>query len=202
MFECEMKLPLTKREQDALLELADDPDETIQTNYYYDTEMLDMQRKGITCRIREHKGSFVATKKTHLANGVSNEETSEATGPFDISQFGKNVKLYGEMITHRTVLLNINSVVAALDKNTYLGTTDYELEIEYEPEQREEAERWLRYYADNVDSTLAGEDAVEFIFRLSKFKAKSARFFDYYSIISANIEEVLLDEVVLLNDCQ
>ena len=184
-----------------MLELADDPDETIQTNYYYDTEMLDMQRKGITCRIREHKGSFVATKKTHLTNGVSNEETSEATGPFDISQFGKNVKLYGEMITHRTVLLNINSVVVTLDKNTYLGTTDYEFEIEYEREQREEAERWLRYYADYVDSTLAGEDEAEFIFRLSKSKAKSARFFDYYSIISANREEVSLDEVVLLNDC-
>lgn len=196
MLEYEIKLPITKREYELLLELRETDHEDTHTNYYYDTDRLDNHRRGITCRIRERNGRFVATKKTHMAHGVSKEETSEVADVYDTSLFDKNVRLYGEMKTQRTVLSDNNGVVATLDKNTYLGMTDYELEIEYEPERRREAECRLKYYGEYVDSTLRGEDAIEFASRRSQKRSKSARFFDYYSVICANDEEVSLDEVI------
>lgn len=107
-----------------------------QTNFYYDTQDFSYNRKGITCRIREKGNRYTATIKEHRLNTLncSEEKTIEVKNEYDTSLFeGMNLSLQGVMQTHRKDILLSNGIRIAIDKNIYLGTEDYELEIEYDP---------------------------------------------------------------------
>lgn len=115
-----------------------------QVNYYYDTPTLNMNKAGITCRIRERCGRFTATIKTHFAKhcGESTERTVSAVSRSDISLFSQlGVSYRGSLITERAVRCPSSGLIIMLDRNTYLGKTDFELEIEYSAGRKCEAER-------------------------------------------------------------
>ncbi len=180
MLEYEMKLPLTREEYTLLSEQEDRHAEVrIQTNYYYDSDNFDMNRAGITCRIRKRDGIYTATVKEHgYGEHCSKETSARVTDEKDTSLFeGKDIKLQGNMITHRTVLYSTEEYEAVLDKNTYLGTTDYELEVEYTEKTEENALRFIERAKETL-AMLSGEITLESNEQRKRPKSKSERFFE------------------------
>lgn len=144
MLEFEKKCLLSEEEYRVLLApTGKHPVQTVQTNYYYDTENLDGNKKGITYRIRESQGKCVATVKAHrtgIRNG-SSEQTRAVSHPFESHVFGVvGLRLQGCLTTLRTVLFREEGIEAVLDKNVYLDRVDHELEVEYTPENAAKAE--------------------------------------------------------------
>ena len=112
----------------------------VQTNYYYDTDDGAFHNRGITCRIREKNATYVATIKEHKGNEKSEENSKEVKNAFDTTLFADlGVSFQGSLKTTRTILCRDTGVIALLDKNEYLDTVDYELEIEYLEEYEEQA---------------------------------------------------------------
>ena len=93
----------------------------------------------------------------------------------------KNKTMLGEMNVRKTVLEHSNDIIVELSENTYLGTTDYELEIEYDPEVMRSAECLLNYYAEYIDLSLYGEYAIVFLERLKYAKTREQRFIERLS---------------------
>lgn len=120
-----------------------------QTNYYIDTDDLYLKKFGILLRIRE-KGYFVMNLKAPLAEGLLEKKESitkeqyedfKNKGIFptsDIKSFlqmlGVDVnklKIQTSLFTERTEIDNYEGgEIFSIDKNTYNGITDYELEME------------------------------------------------------------------------
>ena len=66
MIETEKKIILTYEEYLAIImKMCKYAEPVIQTNYYFDTENLTMNRKGVTCRIRFKNGKYTAEIKSH-----------------------------------------------------------------------------------------------------------------------------------------
>lgn len=181
MVECEKKILLSREEYLVVKSIAPKCTQTIkQTNYYYDTDNFKMNKKGITCRIREKNGKYVATIKNHKIGKkeCSLETSKEVRDKNDNSLFEKlNVKYQGKLTTTRTTMLYNHRVKVMIDKNTYLGVTDYELEVEYIPEEEKYAERIIRCLAQVVNSKIPQTDIEDFCKRTKKSKNKSERFF-------------------------
>lgn len=134
MIEFEKKILLTKEEYTCLLHHFGDKNQPVkQINYYFDTKDLFMHRQGITCRIRLKNGTYVATMKQHTPNSdFSTEKQLEVRAGLDDNSFvDMGLELQGELITNRCPIIKNDTCEAVLDKNDYLGYTDYELEIEY-----------------------------------------------------------------------
>lgn len=179
MLEYEMKLPLTADEYTLLLEQEDRHADTyVQTNYYYDNGNLDLNKQGITCRIREEAdGSFTATVKKHDGAEVSEETSVIASGNDDTASFPfKDLRLYGSMRTHRTVVFDTEEFQVVYDINAYLGTVDYELEIEYAPGKRERAERYMKRAIEFL--ALFDDGTFKSTEQRNRPKSKSERFFE------------------------
>ena len=182
MLEFEKKVLLTPEEYRELLALANgNTARIVQTNYYYDSDQLDMNRQGITCRIREKNGRYKATVKNHRAEDreCSVENAKEVLGPLDDSFFkGMNVNLQGYLTTTRTVFYAGKGLEVVLDENTYLGTQDFELEIEYTCENANHADFVLRLLAMILHGPDKGGGAVDFCVRTRFSQSKSERFFE------------------------
>lgn len=180
MQEFEKKVLLTQEEYRCLLRLADgNVEHFIQINYYYDSEQLDMNRQGITCRIRKKNDNWEATVKTHGSeNGCSTEETKEILGPWDDGIFrDMKLALQGKLTTTRTVLYSGEGLEVVLDANSYLGIRDYELEIEHTCENENHAEFVLRLLAELLCAQQINQGVKEFCTRTRFTQSKSARFF-------------------------
>ena len=135
MLEYEKKFVLSQTEYEVLRNTFNGYNTKTQVNYYYDTEDFFYNQKGITYRIREKDGEYEATVKTHFSNNYSEEKTVTVKNAFDTSAFtGTNVLLHGCLQTDRKEIIMPNGMCIALDKNTYLDTVDYELEVEYVPQ--------------------------------------------------------------------
>lgn len=156
MTEFEKKLMLTRDEYDYLMEnfgyespLSPKPI-VKQVNYYFDTDDLAMHRQNITCRIRFKDGEYVGTMKSHNADDAYSTETpiDVRHGLQDNSFAGMGLKLRGELTTYRCIILKDAHCEVVLDKNEYLDTTDYELEIEYFPEYAKDALGVYRVFLD------------------------------------------------------
>ena len=188
MLEYEKKILLTAEEYFTLLRLKDKKQSpTIQTNYYYDTDDLKMNLQGITCRIREKNGKYKATIKAHKqANKeCSIEKTKDALNKYDDSLFsGMHLKLQGSLTTERVILYSDNGCEVVLDKNMYLGMTDYELEVEYLPEYEEHASKLIYRHI----SFLYPLKLCMLILSQRVSKSKSERFFEYKQKLSCQKE--------------
>lgn len=182
MIEYEVKLMLSKEEYDFIMDVYDSEADSIrQVNYYYDTDGLDMNKKGITCRIRQIGDYLCATMKDHTDGaGGRSEEMSFAV--YRVSEvmdfFGFHLRQQGSLVTERTNLKIKADVLATLDKNTYLGTEDYELEIEYQEDNLALAVNILKSIAEMLYSGGVINGTGEFLSRAGAGKSKSARFFD------------------------
>ena len=182
MLEYEKKIPLSEEEYLTLLEImCTHPPTKVQTNYYYDTDDFSMNKKGITCRIREKNGHYKATVKKHnmYSKDSSIELSSEVESILDDSLFaGMGVKLMGSLRTERTVIHSDGSCEIVLDKNTYLNFTDYELEVEYLPNCEERAQRFIYGLAEALYVCNKQMSISQFGERANFSKSKSSRFFE------------------------
>lgn len=138
--EIEFKSGLTTEEYEKLIKKYDLENKTfIQTNYYFDTENLDLIKNQIILRIREKDYNIKLSSKTKTTEGalerhiiLEKEKAFEMIkNGFDASIIGieHNVKLVASLQTQRTKMPYKTGVIF-LDKNTYYDTVDYEVEFE------------------------------------------------------------------------
>lgn len=176
MLEQEYKRMLTKEQYDLIKANYRFDDEIIQTNFYYDTPDFRMIKNGFTVRVREinEEKLFLQIKKK-LASKIDGVRVrSEFEKEIDnlpkeidfltvenlIRQTLKinftKLEEIGFLITERSVLKTSNCEIA-LDKNTYLGKTDYELEIEFE-DNHFEALQFLKKLGMDCGNTAMGKN--------------------------------------------
>ena len=189
MTELEKKLLLTEDEYDYLMEhlgyespLIQKPI-TTQVNYYFDTDDFSMNRQNTTCRIRLKDGKYKATMKKHASSGDQSTETEmEIRNGFESNAFtDMGLKLQGELVTQRFVVLKDANCEAVLDKNEYLGHTDYELEIEYTQDHENDAQAILKIFRDMLTRQKCFLIYKEGIADPPKIPSKSNRFFNRMS---------------------
>ena len=182
MFEYEKKVMLTAEEYGSLLmSLCVGICPTIQTNYYFDTPDFAMNRKKITCRIRGKEGRFKATIKDHKTGCAecSAETVISDEKEYDPSVFHMlGLYCHGELVTERRVLFKDNFCEAVIDRNTYLGCTDYELEVEYTAGSERKAQLLLEEIAYALMHIGTSSGMNTFYERMGSGKSKSERFFE------------------------
>lgn len=117
-----------------------------QTNHYIDTNTQELKRLGISLRIREKNG-YKLTLKTPLAEGLLEKKQTLKKEEFDTfvktreMPFGEvlefidrlyikpgDLQLLASLTTERAEVL-YNGFTLAIDKNSYHGKVDYELEM-------------------------------------------------------------------------
>lgn len=164
-----------------------------QVNYYYDTENLFFNARGITCRIRKKGQELTATIKAHRPGpkGVSLEHSFPVDKVWDTFPLGSLcLKKMGHLTTIRTVCSPVPGVRTELDKNTYLDTIDYELEIEYAPDRATAANCELNSMAMTLFQQGILNDTADFIQRTGKGNSKSQRFFSAKATIKNSSERM------------
>lgn len=181
MIELEKKLLLSKEEYKRLVAyFGKGKSATKQVNYYYDTDNLRMDQQNITCRLRWKNGIWQGIRKKHyLDSDISEETTAEVyNGVCDNTFTREGLTLQGEMVTYRMILFKNDVCEVVLDKNTYLGYTDYEVELEYA--QGYEQHMWdvLRSLAEVLLPVSSPIPTFQLFGRLQSKKSKSRRFFD------------------------
>ncbi|MEG0551262.1 MAG: CYTH domain-containing protein [Vagococcus sp.] len=152
--EIEFKNMLIKEEYDNLLaeyQLSDNSLKT-QTNFYFDTAEFQLKNKKMGLRIRKTHSSIEFTLKAPTSNQHTMLEVTDYLDTFDSDiSLAKQVlnkesdvveyliregipleKLMpiGELTTTRGEMRLESNVLLVLDKSTYYGKTDYELEME------------------------------------------------------------------------
>lgn len=186
MTELEKKLLLSKDEYDYLMELFGYDDSLTnkpivkQINYYFDTDDLSMNRQNITCRVRLKNGKYKGTMKKHSSDSNHSTETEvEIYDGISNNAFtNMGLKLKGELITERCVILNDSNCEVVLDKNEYLGHTDYELEIEYAPAHEKDAQAILRVILETLMFRKTFLAYKESYMQRQNVPSKSNRFFE------------------------
>lgn len=147
--EIEFKNLLTEKEYEMLLHAYPFPKKgTWQTNYYFETEDLNMSKKGAALRIREKNGTFRLTLKEPHPDGLL--ETHDVLSPEEARSFLDNkiikkpntahqleklginpfsLRYFGKLSTERREL-KTRDCLLVLDYSQYNGLEDYELELE------------------------------------------------------------------------
>ena len=151
MIERELKQLISSQDYIALLSfLSSFPSESIeQLNHYYDTENGYYNSIHTTVRIREKNGRLKGTVKSHVICNKSIErdfKVSSLPERFVIDE--RNVFYKGKLHTERKIYRLGNGLILFLDKNSYLDTVDYEIEIEY-PEDLEEIAKTMNTQCSN-----------------------------------------------------
>ena len=181
MVEYEKKILLKKEEYHVLKNLifSECPDIT-QKNYYYDQKDFAFNKCGTTCRIRRKNKKWEITVKKHNAftDGGNIENTRLFTGKYDDSWFRSiGLVCFGTLKTTRNVLSPCKYVLFMLDRNEYLNTEDYELEIEYAQDHEAEAQDEIKKIA-RLLFLYCRTATEEFCSRVNAGKSKSERFFE------------------------
>lgn len=116
----------------------------IQINYYYDTYDNKLNKENVTVRIRQVYDKLKWQIKRHSGeNGaffVSDEYSGDLSDlPRSVAVNGINEMLYlkGNLITERKIFYFSNRSMICFDINVYLGAIDYEIEIEYNTDDKE-----------------------------------------------------------------
>ena len=201
MTELEKKLLLIEDEYDYLMEhlgyesqLIQKPI-TTQVNYYFDTDDFSMNRQNTTCRIRLKDGKYKATMKKHTSSGDQSTETEmEIYNGLESNAFtDMGLKLQGELVTQRFVVLKDANCEAVLDKNEYLGHTDYELEIEYTQDHENDAQAILKIFKDMLTRRKCFLAYKESLKEAPDVPSKSSRFFERMSSTKATSQAPAFD---------
>ena len=142
----------------------------------------------IKSRLLSKKIIITILQKIHSVDSDCSKELSrEAESEYDTALFaGKNVVLQGCMQTERMCIPMENSIVVMLDKNTYLGITDYEMEIEYHPRREQFCEEIIDELASKIVRYHSGMLAYDFMKRAKQSKSKSERFFERKRMLEGN----------------
>lgn len=182
MLEYEKKIMLTEDEYYSII-LSMRKHITIQTqiNYYFDNDDLSMNEKGITCRIRSKNGTYKATVKKHNAehSDCSIEVDLVEKTDFDPKIFNVlGLHHQGKLVTERIVMHKDSACEMVLDRNVYLGHTDFELEVEYCKESEARAETLIKNVAECLIKNKHFTGIDEFTARVGQGNSKSQRFFE------------------------
>lgn len=151
MTELEKKLLLSAEEYQYLFDrFCKEKTPTKQVNYYFDTEDFEMNHKNITCRIRFKDGCYKGTVKQHKSDSDRSLETEIQVrdGIYDNAFIDMGLKFKGQLVTERVIIFKDLFCEVVLDKNDYLGCTDYELEVEYCLQYEEEASAIYKEFLD------------------------------------------------------
>ena len=178
MFELEKKVLLSAREYKILCKKFNTSKPAVQINYYYDTPSLDMNRSNTTCRIRKRNGICTATVKTHNlgSRDRSIERSQRVKNEYDACLFADSgMVLQGSLKTERASITRYPGIRIDIDKNTYLGFTDYELEIEYTPESGPSCSLLLNQISEFLGYSLNSRRYEDFIFRTQYTAKKPSR---------------------------
>lgn len=146
MIESEFKVMLTEEQYSSVHSMYGWDKEIEQTNFYYDTAGLSLIGSHITCRVRRIDGVHYLQMKLPTDVAYSRIELEQELGaelPRELSADVLNalsgrsdmpdVKLLGGLTTYRSVK-KLDGAEIDLDKSSYFGRTDYELEIEFTDE--------------------------------------------------------------------
>ena len=182
MKEFEQKILLSKSEYDCIMaHLGQRERTTRQVNYYFDTDDFSMNKHGVTCRIREKDGKLKATYKDHRRAKCFCSEETDCTirnGLEDNDFVDMGLTYQGCLDTCRTVIMEKPFCTVTVDRNEYLGITDYELEAEY----LEGHEVLVMTHVKKMLGCLGVlKDSEKFnvlTIRTANVKSKSERFFD------------------------
>ena len=197
MTELEKKVLLTKDEYDYLMEHFSHNDSAPlnpivkQINYYYDTDDLSMNQQDITCRIRLKGGKYKGTMKKHsFDSDFSTEIDMDIQNGLEDNAFTTmGLKLQGELVTERCIILEDEVCEVVLDKNEYLGYTDYELEIEYNEAFEHYAERILNIMIDSLVHNSKSDSAQHTYNQIQQVPSKSKRFFQRMSNTKTTVQK-------------
>ena len=183
MLEYEKKIMLTANEYHtlAMSNRCKNIPKQLQTNYYFDDDDFSMNKKGITCRIRYKNGKYKACIKNHNTNHC--DCSMELNLPEDVKfdpHFFKTLGLQGqgELVTERIIIYKYAMCEVVLDRNIYLGHTDFELEVEYCQEGEPKAEKLIKSIAEYLTVARHSEESESFLKRIGQGKSKSQRFFE------------------------
>ena len=139
--EVEYKILVNKDSFEKLSALYKDKMFVKQTNYYYDTETLNLRNQKCALRIREKNNTFLITLKTPASKGhheyecYVKENSPEVFKTSEIKdilyQLIKDQPLIelGKCVTYRAVVA-LEKAELCFDINEYNGITDYEIEYE------------------------------------------------------------------------
>lgn len=180
MIEMEKKMLLTRQEYEYLLACFGQTNRSIkQINYYFDTDDLAMNAQNITCRIRLKDNKYKGTMKHHVANADYSIETDieVRNGVFDNAFIDMGLKLQGTLTTERHIILRDSNYEVVLDKNDYLGYTDYELEFEWLPNSEKNFNFTVVSILDILPYRIFSLPPQDIILRCKETKSKSKRFF-------------------------
>ena len=144
MLETELKAMLTENQFDKIRDIFKWDSIKDQTNSYYISPDNILKKHGITLRIRTIDNTHILQVKKHTSkNGalqISEESEFEIDAiPIELTEddvykytgIKTTASLIGDLTTTRYSCFYTPEVEICLDKSTYLGLTDYEIEIEY-----------------------------------------------------------------------
>lgn len=182
MLEREIKQLLTKELYDKLLaetSASQTRKQHTQINYYYDTPDFRLYEQGMTLRVRQKDSSLSLELKYPVEHQETYKVKRELAHPigelpmtFPLEKFFTEIPLQGEaqlvqmLVTERTRIAVSDSVRIDLDKSSYLGIVDYEIEIEFEEGSYDQAYHTYTSILPHLTLTSSG--------------GKNARFFQRY----------------------
>ncbi len=146
--EIEFKTFITKEIYEDLLQKFELENNVFkQTNFYFDSKDLELEKQKIVLRIRQKQNNYKLTSKVHTDGGAEethlllNEDSAQTMlkDGFDASIINLNhfVSNICELSTYRVSTTYKNGVIF-FDKSVYYGKTDYE--IEYEADSLEQGQ--------------------------------------------------------------
>ncbi|MCD1258641.1 CYTH domain-containing protein [Paenibacillus athensensis] len=175
MLEREIKQLLTEQEYAAII--SSDvwsglgKKQLLQINYYYDTPNFELFRHDITLRVRQKEGRLNLEMKYSVADKTTYKIKQELSRPLDAlpatidtaayfpeAPVAVQAALIQPLVTERTSIRFSDGVAVDVDKNSYLGRLDYELEIEFSEDAYDEAYRlYKHFFADRESRTGDGK---------------------------------------------
>ena len=147
--EIEAKALVNQEEYRALCKAFPNSERYRQTNYYIDSEDRVLMKEGIALRIREKDGVYELTLKTPLSQGLLEKTNTISMNQFamlrDFGEFPQaDLKRFLEMLdinvdslkilcfrTTERIDIPYKGGLLSLDRNSYNGVVDYEIEFEY-----------------------------------------------------------------------
>lgn len=147
--EIEYKVVITKEMYETLAKALPFPEHAAeQINYYFETPAFDLKQQKSALRIRKKNNAYQLTLKETIQEGIleTHDRLTEAEykswingAPIPKSHVHqqlnalkvseRDLHYFGSLTTYRKTFTR-NEIEYVLDKSTYNGHTDYELEIE------------------------------------------------------------------------
>jgi len=171
MIEKELKALVSEKVYLKLLEAFEWDKHVIQMNYYFADEKHELVKNDISVRVRHLDDRFLLQiKKPVLSDGALKikEEFEEVIESVPELIFLKKIQdvtglevgdafMAGILETERRSVNLDNSVCLFLDRNSYLGCVDYEVEVEFENEIDEALLSSVRSYGVDFGADAEGK---------------------------------------------